>query len=56
MLPDFASVIPESKEDALAYLSSLKSAKVFAGGTDLLVKMRRASRTVILSTSPEFTI
>lgn len=41
MLPDFASVIPESKEDALAYLSSLKSAKIFAGGTDLLVKMRR---------------
>jgi carbon-monoxide dehydrogenase medium subunit len=41
MLPEFASVIPESKENALAYLSSLENAKIFAGGTDLLVKMRR---------------
>ena len=41
MLPEFASVIPESKEKALAYLSSLENVKIFAGGTDLLVKMRR---------------
>lgn len=41
MLPDFASAIPESKEQALILLSSLENAKVFAGGTDLLVKMRR---------------
>jgi carbon-monoxide dehydrogenase medium subunit len=41
MLPEFVSVIPESKENALTYLSSLENAKVFAGGTDLLVKMRR---------------
>ena len=41
MLPEFASVIPESKEKALTYLSSLDKVKVFAGGTDLLVKMRR---------------
>jgi len=41
MLPEFASVIPESKEEALHFLSSLEYAKVFAGGTDLLVKMRR---------------
>jgi carbon-monoxide dehydrogenase medium subunit len=40
MLPDFASAIPESKEQALTLLSSLENAKVFAGGTDLLVKMR----------------
>lgn len=41
MLPEFASVIPESKEIALTYLSSLENVKIFAGGTDLLVKMRR---------------
>jgi nicotinate dehydrogenase FAD-subunit len=41
MLPEFASVIPESKENALTYLSSLENVKVFAGGTDLLVKMKR---------------
>jgi CO/xanthine dehydrogenase FAD-binding subunit len=41
MLPEFASVIPESKEKALTYLSSLENVKIFAGGTDLLVKMRR---------------
>jgi len=41
MLPEFASVIPESKEKALTYLLSLDKVKVFAGGTDLLVKMRR---------------
>jgi nicotinate dehydrogenase FAD-subunit len=41
MLPEFASVIPESKEKALTLLSSLDNVKVFAGGTDLLVKMRR---------------
>lgn len=41
MLPEFASVIPESKERALACLTSLENVKVFAGGTDLLVKMRR---------------
>ena len=41
MLSEFTSVIPESKENALAYLSSLENVKIFAGGTDLLVKMRR---------------
>jgi carbon-monoxide dehydrogenase medium subunit len=41
MLPEFASVIPESKEKALTFLSSLENVKIFAGGTDLLVKMRR---------------
>ena len=41
MLPEFASVIPETKEKALTYLSSLENVKIFAGGTDLLVKMRR---------------
>lgn len=41
MLPEFASVIPESKESALTYLSSLENAKIIAGGTDLLVRMRR---------------
>jgi CO/xanthine dehydrogenase FAD-binding subunit len=41
MLPEFASVIPESKEKALTYLSSLENVKIFAGGTDLIVKMRR---------------
>lgn len=40
MLPEFASVTPESKENALNLLSSLENVKVFAGGTDLLVKMR----------------
>jgi CO/xanthine dehydrogenase FAD-binding subunit len=43
MLPEFASVIPESKEKALTFLSSLDKVKVFAGGTDLLVKMRRGA-------------
>jgi len=41
MLPEFASVVPETKEKALTLLSSLDNVKVFAGGTDLLVKMRR---------------
>jgi CO/xanthine dehydrogenase FAD-binding subunit len=41
MLPEFASVIPETKEKALTLLSSLDNVKVFAGGTDLLVKMRK---------------
>ena len=41
MLPDFASVSPETKEDALAYLALLDDARVIAGGTDLLVNMKR---------------
>jgi nicotinate dehydrogenase FAD-subunit len=41
MLPEFVSVIPELKEKALSVLSSLDNIKVIAGGTDLLVKMRR---------------
>lgn len=44
MLPDFASAIPESKEEALALLASLENVKVFAGGTDLIVKMRRGEK------------
>lgn len=44
MLPDFASAIPESKEQALALLASLEDVKIFAGGTDLLVKMRRGEK------------
>lgn len=41
MLPDFASVSPKTKEDALAYLALLDDARVIAGGTDLLVNMKR---------------
>jgi len=41
MLPDFASVNPETKEEALAYLASLEDARVIAGGTDLLVDMKK---------------
>jgi len=41
MLPDFASVSPETKADALAYLASLDDVRVIAGGTDLLVNMKR---------------
>jgi CO/xanthine dehydrogenase FAD-binding subunit len=41
MLPDFASVNPETKEEALAYLASLEDVRVIAGGTDLLVDMKR---------------
>lgn len=41
MLPKFASVIPDSKEKALAYLSSLADTRVIAGGTDLIIKFRR---------------
>jgi carbon-monoxide dehydrogenase medium subunit len=44
MLPDFVSAIPESKEQALTLLASLEDVKVFAGGTDLLVKMRRGEK------------
>jgi nicotinate dehydrogenase FAD-subunit len=53
MLPEFVSVIPESKEKALSLLSSLDNTKVIAGGTDLLVKMRRgeAWRTIVDITS-----
>ncbi len=51
MLPEFASVIPESIKNALTYLSSLENVKIFAGGTDLLVKMRRVNRAVISLTS-----
>ncbi len=41
MLPDFASVNPETKREALAFLDSLDDARVIAGGTDLLVDMKR---------------
>ena len=41
MLPDFASVSPKTKEDALACLALLDDARVIAGGTDLLVNMKR---------------
>jgi CO/xanthine dehydrogenase FAD-binding subunit len=41
MLPEFLSLRPETREEAVALLSSLDDAKVLAGGTDLLVKMSR---------------
>jgi CO/xanthine dehydrogenase FAD-binding subunit len=41
MLPDFVSVNPETKEEALAFLDSIRDARVIAGGTDLLVDMKR---------------
>lgn len=41
MLPDFVSVNPETKEEALAFLDSIGDARVIAGGTDLLVNMKR---------------
>ncbi len=41
MLPDFASIRPESKRDALDALASLAGAAVIAGGTDLLVRMKK---------------
>lgn len=41
MLPEFASVNPETKEEALAYLTCLEDVRVIAGGTDLLVDLKR---------------
>lgn len=41
MLPDFVSVNPETKEETLAFLDSIRDARVIAGGTDLLVDMKR---------------
>lgn len=41
MLPDFASVSPETKEAVLDCLAELDDARVIAGGTDLLVDMKR---------------
>lgn len=43
MLPNFVSVIAESREEALSYLASLEDGKILAGGTDVLPKMRRGS-------------
>lgn len=41
MLPDFLSLRVETKGEALALLSDLQGVKVLAGGTDLLIRMRR---------------
>jgi CO/xanthine dehydrogenase FAD-binding subunit len=41
MLPEFHSVSSSTKEEALGCLSELEDAKVLAGGTDLMVRMRR---------------
>lgn len=41
MLPDFVSVNPDTKEEVLAYLVSFENARVIAGGTDLLVDMKK---------------
>jgi CO/xanthine dehydrogenase FAD-binding subunit len=41
MLPHFSSLRPKTKGEALTYLSDLDRAKLLAGGTDLLVRMKR---------------
>jgi CO/xanthine dehydrogenase FAD-binding subunit len=41
MLPEFASVNPKTKKEALAYLATLDDARAIAGGTDLLVDMKK---------------
>jgi CO/xanthine dehydrogenase FAD-binding subunit len=43
MLPNFSNHRVASKEEALSCLSSLESARVMAGGTDLIVQMRRGA-------------
>jgi CO/xanthine dehydrogenase FAD-binding subunit len=49
MLPQFSSVKANSTEEALSCLASLNDASVLAGGTDLLVRMKKgeAHRNVI---------
>ncbi len=41
MLPQFSSLRANSTEDVLSYLSSLDDAAIVAGGTDLLVRMKK---------------
>ncbi len=41
MLPEFRSVSPKTKAEALSAISALEDATIIAGGTDLLVRMRR---------------
>jgi CO/xanthine dehydrogenase FAD-binding subunit len=41
MLPAFSSLRPETKREALAHLAGLSGAAVVAGGTDLLVRMKK---------------
>jgi CO/xanthine dehydrogenase FAD-binding subunit len=49
MLPQFSSLRPDSTEEVFSYLSSLDDAAIVAGGTDLLVRMKKgeAHRNVI---------
>ncbi len=44
MLPEFQSHSPDSKKEALDLLATLEGGKAIAGGTDLLVKMRRGEQ------------
>lgn len=44
MLPEFTSVRPGTKAEALASLASLPDAAIIAGGTDLLVRMKKGER------------
>jgi CO/xanthine dehydrogenase FAD-binding subunit len=41
VLPEFSTTVSETKEEALDCLDRIKGARVVAGGTDLLVRMRR---------------
>jgi CO/xanthine dehydrogenase FAD-binding subunit len=41
MLPRFSSLKPETKEEAVSYLAEVEDAVLLAGGTDLLVRMKR---------------
>jgi CO/xanthine dehydrogenase FAD-binding subunit len=41
MLPEFLSVRVNTKAEALSALSALENVKIIAGGTDLMVRMRR---------------
>jgi CO/xanthine dehydrogenase FAD-binding subunit len=41
MLPHFSTLRPKSKREALSYLSELEGAAVIAGGTDLVVRMKK---------------
>jgi CO/xanthine dehydrogenase FAD-binding subunit len=41
MLPRFSSLKPETKEEALSYLAEVEDGVLLAGGTDLLVRMKR---------------
>jgi CO/xanthine dehydrogenase FAD-binding subunit len=41
MLPRFSSLKPETKEEAVSYLAEVEDGVLLAGGTDLLVRMKR---------------